>query len=85
LNGLLSLFLSPHKENCLACRGNFAHRFVGVFDRLNGFLQINNVNPISLRENELFHSRIPAFYLMPKMHARLQQALHGNYRQFSLQ
>jgi hypothetical protein len=63
------LLLGAHKKylaTVFCCRPDKLQSF---FEVLNGLLQVDNVNSISLSKDVLFHLWIPAPGLMPEMNA----------------
>ena len=69
-------FLVPTKRTCPPLRHDIDHKFVGLFEKAHGFLEIDDVNPVARAEDVLFHLRVPALGLMTKVDPRFQQLLH---------
>src|SRR6266516_854772 len=72
----LRLFLAAHEQDLASTAGHLPKKLRGAPKLDDGLIQIDDVNLISLFENERFHFRIPALGLMPKMDARFQEFRH---------
>ena len=66
-NTLLGLFFSPDKKHRAAMGNCFFHEFVSSVDERKRTLQIDDVNAISLRQDEALHFWIPAPSLVSKV------------------
>src|SRR6185312_582119 len=51
---------------------------VGGVDALEGLLQVDDVDPVALPEDEALHLRVPAPGLVTEVDPGLQQLLHGD-------
>ena len=76
LDSLLGLLLGADEEHALAGSDAFADGFVGFLDGLDGFLQVDDVDAVALRKDELLHPRIPALDLVSEMDAGFKKILH---------
>ena len=79
----MRLALGADKHNRLALRGHVLHVLARVFEHLERFLQVDNVNSVAFSENEFLHFGIPALRLVPEVDARFEQFLHGDIRQLT--
>src|SRR6516165_2165486 len=61
-------------------RHGLPDELVCLVDEVQGLLEIDDVNPIALSENESLHLRVPAPGLVAKVNAALQQLPHGDDR-----
>ena len=82
LDGILCLLLRADKQNRAALLDDLEDRLVGLIDLDHRLLQINDVNPVSLRENVRSHLGIPSSRLMAEMDTCFQQLLHRYYTHF---
>ena len=64
-----SLLLRTHEEDGLPFLDGRAHGFVRDFDLTERFLQIDDVDIVTLGEYELFHLRVPASGLVTEVNA----------------
>ena len=72
----MSLFLGSHKKNRIAVSDGFRDKIIGCFKQPHGFLQINDVNPVSRAKNVGFHFGVPASRLMSEMDPCFQKLFH---------
>src|SRR5262249_13402164 len=63
-----------------AVRHGLPDEFVRLVDEVQGLLEIDDVDPIALSENEPLHLRVPAPGLVAEVNAALQQLPHGDDR-----
>ena len=71
-DNLFGLFLSSDEQNFFA---RFSDRFqcsCGFVDLCYGFIQVDNVDTVTLHENIRSHSRIPFSFQVPKMNTGFQ-------------
>src|SRR5262249_51824742 len=61
-------------------RHGFSDELVRLVDEVQGLLEIDDVDPIALSENESLHLRVPAPGLVAEVNAALQQLPHGDDR-----
>ena len=52
----------------------------GVVQPCDCLLQVDDVDPVALSEDELLHLRVPAARLMSKMHAGFEELFHCDRR-----
>ncbi len=67
----------PTKRIDFLLSDHLAHDLHCGADLLQGLCEINDINPISLFEDETFHLRVPTMGLVPEMGARFEQLLNG--------
>ena len=75
---ILGLALRADEQQVLARGGKVGHELRGFLELLERLLQVDDVDPVALAEDELLHLRIPAFRLMTEVDASLEQFLHRN-------
>src|SRR5262249_61577385 len=63
-----------------AVRHGLPDELVRLVDEVQGLLEIDDVDPIALSENEPLHLRIPAPGLVTEVNAAFQQLPHGDDR-----
>ncbi len=68
LDCLLCLLLCPDKQDGLVLQNRLAHRVIRVLDAPDGLLQVNDVDPVAFRKDELLHPGIPALGLVAEVH-----------------
>src|SRR5271167_4361026 len=78
-HSFLRLPLGAHKQNGLTLRGKIANKPARLAEHLEGFLQVNNVDPVALSENIFLHLRIPSSRLVAEVNSSLQQLFHRNF------
>ena len=76
LDGILSLLLGADKQDVAAISGGVTDEIVGLLQLLNGLLQVDDVDTVTLGVDVGGHFGVPAAGLMTEMHAGLQQLLH---------
>ena len=74
--GLLGLLLRADKHDASATRDSLLDEFVGAVDVGQRLLQINNVDPVALSEDEALHLGIPASRLVAEVDTALEQLAH---------
>ena len=79
LHGLGSLLLRADEEDVLAVRRELAHEGIGLFELLDGLLQVDDVDAVTLHVDVLGHLGVPPAGLVAEVDAGLQQLLHGYY------
>jgi hypothetical protein len=75
---LLGLALGADEQHRAAARDRVAHQAVGFIKGDDRLLEVDDVDPVALREDELLHARVPAPGAMAEVHPGFQQGLHGN-------
>ena len=75
-DGVLRLLLGADKQHALAVLGHAAHEVVGLFELLDGLLEVNDVDAIALHVDILRHLGVPATGLVTEVHTGLQKLLH---------
>src|SRR5262249_52626277 len=78
VNGVLRLALRADEEKVLPRRREVGHEFRGFLELLERLLQVDDVDPIALPEDEFLHLGVPALGLMTEVDASLEQFLHRN-------
>jgi hypothetical protein len=73
---LQSLAFRSNKEHILANRTEIHQKIDRISEQLQGLLQINDMNTVSVAENEFLHFRIPTACLVSKMDPGLKQLLY---------
>ncbi len=84
LDGILGLALGTYEKNGSPISDHITHNTIGRIQRLDGLLQINDVDVITFRKNVRFHLRVPLVGAMPKVHPTLEERFHRNNRHFKL-
>ena len=82
LYGLGGLLLGADEQDVLAVGGEVADEVVGLFELLDGLLQVDDVDAVTLAVNVLGHLGVPAAGLVTEVYAGLQKLLHGYYCHF---
>ena len=72
---LLGLLLGPDEEHAVAAGDGVAGGLEGEVQPLHGLGEVDDVDPVALREDERAHLGIPAAGLVAEMDAGLQQLL----------
>src|SRR5665811_2390981 len=75
---LLRLLLRADEEDLLAAGGGLADRVEGEVEALDRLGQVDDVDPIALREDERAHLGIPAAGLVAEVNAGLEELPHGD-------
>ncbi len=78
LDRLLGLLLGPHEEHGSVALDGLADEPVGGVDPLQRLLEIDDVDPIPLAEDESAHLGVPTARLVAEVDAGLQQLFHGD-------
>ena len=68
--------LVPTKRIGAAVGDEVPREVAGVLEEVDGLLEVQDVDPVALREDVLAHLRVPAACLVPEMHACFQQGFH---------
>ena len=79
LDGFGSLLLGADEKNALAVGGEVAHEVVRLLELLDGLLQVDDVDAVTLHVDVLGHLGVPPAGLVAEVHTGLQQLLHGYY------
>ena len=79
-NSILSLALGADKEHVAAVGGEVANEFRGVFEMVQRFLEIDDVDAVALAEDIGLHLRVPPPSLVPEVNASFEQLLHLDIR-----
>jgi hypothetical protein len=82
-DGVLRLAFGADKKHDLPLRRQVLHKLGRLFEHLQRFLQIDNVNSVALAEDVFLHPRIPALGLVPEVNSRFEQLLHGDISQLT--
>ncbi len=82
-DGVLGLALGAHEQHNLSLHCQVLHKLRCLFEHLQSFLQVNNVNPVALSEDVFLHPGIPTLGLMPEVNSRFEQLLHGDISQLT--
>ena len=80
LDGVLRLFLRADEEDGPAALGEVAGEIVCLLQVLERLLEVDDVDPSALAEDEALHLRVPAAGLVTEVDSGLQQLLHGDDR-----
>ena len=73
---ILSLLLCSDKKNSLIIHRYITDEIIRFFYLFDCLLKIDDVNPVSFREDELLHFGIPSAGLMSEMNTGFQELLH---------
>ena len=76
LDGFLSLLLGSHEEDRLSFDSYVPEEEICLIDLAYCLLQVDDVDPVSLSKDVLFHLRIPSSGLMTEMDSCFQKLLH---------
>ena len=76
LDGVLSLFLGSYKQDDSALCGDVEYRVIGLVNLAYGFLQVDDVDTVSLGIDVGSHFRVPSSRLMSEVNTGFQQLLH---------
>src|SRR5262249_50609031 len=79
-DGVLRLLLRADEEDVSAPLGDVAREVVGLLEKLERLLEVDDVDAAALGEDEPLHLRIPAARLVAEVDSSLQQILHGDDR-----
>ena len=77
LDRLLRLLLRADEQHAAALGDVLAHEPVRGVDAVEGLVQVDDVDPVALSEDESLHLRVPTPGLVPEMDASFQQLLHA--------
>src|SRR5436309_2111362 len=77
-DGFLSLLLGPDEEDLSSVGSEVANEYVRLLDARQRLLEVDDVDPVPLHEDEALHLRVPAARLVPEVDPGLQQLLHGD-------
>ena len=76
LDDLLGLPLGADEQDLTAVGDQFDHILVGLVDHAQRLLQVDDVDPIALREYVALHGGVPPAGLVAEVHPGLQQRFH---------
>ena len=76
LDGFLGLLLGADEQHLPALGSGFANEVVRFLDLAQGALQVDDVDPVALREDVRAHLGVPSARLVSEMDTCFQQALH---------
>ena len=76
-NRFLRLFLCPDEQHGFAFLGNATDKIISIFHFPDSFLQVNDIDAVSLRKDIRSHFGIPSSGLMTEMNPRLEKLFHG--------
>jgi replicative DNA helicase len=79
----LNLSFCSHEEDALPLGGLFAHKKIGPLKHLQGFGEVDDVDPLPLGVDELAHLGVPFAGPVPEMDPGFQEFLHREQRQTS--
>jgi hypothetical protein len=83
-NRVSRLLLGGDEEDFLAIPGDVLNIGLGLLYRLQGFLQVDDVNAVSCAVNVFLHLGVPTGGLVTEMDPCLQQLFHGDFRHLKL-
>ncbi len=72
----LHLLLRPEEQDLLPLGRAVAHEEVGLLEHLHGLLEVDDVNPLALREDVAGHLGVPLPRPVTEMNSGLQEFLH---------
>jgi hypothetical protein len=75
--GFLGLLLRAHEKDTVAAAHGLANEVERGLEPGDGLREIDDVNPVALREDVLAHLRVPAPGLVPEVDTRFEQLLHA--------
>ena len=79
LDGISSLLLGAYEENFAAVSSYFVNEVVSLVELSYGFLQVNDVDAVSLSEDIGSHLRVPSSCLVTEMYTCFEKLLHRYY------
>ena len=82
LDGLCCLLLGTDEQNVAALCGEVTNEVVSLLELLNGLLQVDDVDAVSLGEDVLLHLGVPAAGVVTEVDTCFQQLLDGDDRHF---
>ena len=71
--------LGADEKDGLAVLGELTDEVIGLFQLLDGLLQVDDVDAVALAVNVLGHLGVPAAGLVTEVDTGFQQLLHGYY------
>ena len=77
-DSFLRLALGADEQDILALRGHFTDETGGVFEQLQGFLEIDDVNAVAFAEDVFLHLGVPTLGLVPEVYTGFEQFFHGD-------
>ena len=83
LDGFRRLLLRTHKQQRSALFGQLADEVIRLVELFHGFLQVDNINTVPLRENVLLHFRVPSSGVVSEMNTCFKQLLDRDNRHVS--
>ena len=78
LDGRLSLLLRANEKDVATMSNGLLDEVVGLVDVINGLLEIDDVDRVTIGEDVTLHLRVPAAGLMPEVDTSFKQLAHGN-------
>ena len=79
LDGLLGLFLGADEEEAAPLLRQVPNELISLGEQSQRLLQVDNVDAVALRKNELLHLGVPPARLVSEVYAGLQKQLHAHY------
>ena len=79
LDCLCRLLLGADEKDALAVCGNIANEVVSLFELLDGLLQVDDIDAVTLHVDVLGHFGVPAAGLVTEVDTGFQQLLHRYY------
>jgi hypothetical protein len=76
-DGVLALLLRSHEQHRAASARQVLREVVRLLDQLQRLLEIDDVDPAALGEDEALHLRVPAARLVTEMDSGLQELSHA--------
>jgi hypothetical protein len=85
-DGFLRLLLGADKENGAAVGNRLLDEVIGLVNKTERLLQVDDVDAGTLGEDESLHLRVPTAGLVPEVHAAVEQLANGydGHEPFSL-
>src|SRR5207247_7747962 len=82
-NSFLCLALRSHEKDGLALLSQIGDKLGRLFEKLEGLLQVDDVDSIAFAVDVLLHFGIPTACLVAKVNSSLQKFLHTDVRQIT--
>ena len=73
----LDLLLGAHEQDAAALSDTVAREVVSLLEHLDRLFEVDDVNPLALREDVAGHLWVPLACAMPEMHTGFEQFFHG--------
>src|SRR5690606_1689714 len=74
-----NLALGAYEKHLLAAKHDFTHQLLCGLELAQRLLQVDDMDPIALGEDEAAHLGVPATGLMPEVNPRLEEILDCGY------